>query len=296
MMFVREGFQLKCRRIHYFKNFNNILDLLLPAMVLVLIFTPENFSGQFAAWVIIAAWLQVMLTVGRAPYFTLYIKMLSCVFMNYLTLMPLFIFLITGFTLSLALTNQHYYEKKHENENRSFWEMFPKTISMSMGELDYSSLSKEFPTSVMARISAVFVFFAFVFGIIMVTMNVMNGLAVISTKEVKDEAELYKLISQLELIFMAEAFIQMCPRLGSFLGNTQFLSRSHNASCLLACINKDPKELILCTKEQEKGTRERLTKLDNDTADSLRCEPPCTSGCCTSRKRRQASASRKRSG
>ena len=63
--------------------------------------------------------------------------------------------------------------------------MFPKTFAMSMGELDYSSLTEDFPTTVAAKISAIVVFFVFVFGIIIVTMNVMNGLAVINTK-VKD--------------------------------------------------------------------------------------------------------------
>ncbi|KAK8403388.1 hypothetical protein O3P69_000474 [Scylla paramamosain] len=265
MIFVREGFQIKSLGKRYLKNIDNVLDLHIPLMVLLLIFLPVNFTRHFAAWVIIFAWLEFMLMVGRAPVFALYSIMLRHVFWNYLKLMPLFISLIIGFTMSFTLILQRYYEHEYQNGTGSFWEMFPKTISMSMGELDYSSLSKEFPITVATRISAVLVFLVFVFVIIMVTMNVMNGVAVNRTQKVEHDAKLHNLMSHLELVFMAETFKLQWPRLNFFLDNIQFLSGSNNASYLLAEINKDPRRLLQGT------TGQCLIRLDKDTAESLRC-------------------------
>ena len=83
----------------------------------------------------------------------------------------------------------------------------------------------------------------------------------------KDEAEFYKLISQLELIFVVEAFKQLLTRLSRCFSrdnndNNQLLSRSNDAWYLKAEINKDPRRLLL--------NKRCLTNLDDDTTNSLR--------------------------
>ena len=73
-----------------------------------------------------------------------------------------------------------------------------KTFSLFVGELEFSDIPFNSPFSY-------FFFLAFVFLIVVVLMNLLNGLAVSDTGLIREEAEIHAHVSRVEVISQAEA-------------------------------------------------------------------------------------------
>ncbi|KAK3875628.1 hypothetical protein Pcinc_019516 [Petrolisthes cinctipes] len=170
----------------------------------------------------------------------------------------------------------------NDKEFQDFGSTLPKAIVMSTGEFEYSSLKEHFSNNSLALASTVLMFLIFLFLIFLVLMNVMNALAITDTQEVVDDAELYSLMSRLELVYLIEAVLLWCLSkcytsvLKSHLGSLQLLS-GHRYSCrLLAKINRTEKKQRLLvgkiSEDRSKFVEENPSpsKLDDTTAQCLR--------------------------
>ena len=153
--------------------------------------------------------------VGRHPrlssyniYSTMFYRVLKT-FISFLTWYSLF---IIAFALSfyILLHDDNGQEKDYPFfDNVGF--TLVKTFSMFVGELEFSDIPFNSPFSY-------FFFLTFVFLIVVVLMNLLNGLAVSDTGLIREEAEIHAHVSRVEVISQAEA---------TLLGDPAHLLRGH---------------------------------------------------------------------
>ena len=88
-------------------------------------------------------------------------------------------------------------EKKGEEEYAFFNTTFlsvVKTLTMFVGELEFSDIPIDLESS-LYPLNYLF-FLSFVFLIVVVLMNLLNGLAVGDTREIQEQAEIYSHLSR----------------------------------------------------------------------------------------------------
>lgn len=147
-----------------------------------------------SVWAIILAWLELVLLLGRHPKLSTYIMMFKTVSENFIKFIFLYSFLIIAFSIAFHLlfrTDTHF---------NTYWRSLLKTVVMSTGEMEYTSL--EFSR---AAYSGHIAFFGFLFLIALVLMNLLNGLAVSDTAAIQADAELHSLVARAALIYYIES-------------------------------------------------------------------------------------------
>ena len=117
-----------------------------------------------------------------------------------------FISFLTWYSLFIIAFGLCFYILLHEDDGKEkeypFFDhlglVLVKTFSMFVGELEFSDIPFNSPFSY-------FFFLAFVFLIVVVLMNLLNGLAVSDTGLIREEAEIHAHVSRVEVISQAEA-------------------------------------------------------------------------------------------
>jgi transient receptor potential cation channel subfamily A protein 1 len=131
---------------------------------------------------------------------------------------------------------------KNQYFNRT-WLSLVKTSAMFVGELEFSDLPINSSSS-LGMLAYAF-FLTFIFLIVVVLMNLLNGLAVSDTNDIKDKAEIYSYISRVETISYMESillgdpfdFLSNVPTYLSSLPSGSLLrSLYRNACCRKVCI------------------------------------------------------------
>merc|ERR1719410_380250 len=109
------------------------------------------------------------------------------------------------------------------------WLSLVKTSAMFVGELEFSDLPINSNTY-LGMLGYAF-FLSFVFLIVVVLMNLLNGLAVNDTSDIKQKAEIYSYISRVETISYMESVLLGDPF--NFLSNVpSYLSSLPSGSVL----------------------------------------------------------------
>lgn len=234
-MFVREGFQIFISGWRSYRNGpENWLEWLLLVAVVSLCFPlGVDSTRHLAAWAMIVAWFNFLLLGSHIfPKLAVDIVNLKKVMWKYLEFAIILGVLIIAFTCSINLASPPSGVLPSSRDNQTsdfdtFLTTLPRIIAMSMGEFGYSDFApaKKFNP-------ALLVFLLFLFSLVLVFMNVMNGEAVVSTQEVLKDVSLYKLKLHLEMGHVVETalmlFNRICslsPCLGSCLYRTQVLQR-----------------------------------------------------------------------
>ncbi|KAF0313638.1 Transient receptor potential cation channel protein painless [Amphibalanus amphitrite] len=198
LLVVRELWQLALSWRAYVSHRENILQVgLIVLLAVMLVGSMSQLTRlHIAVWVIILAWLEFVLLLGRHPKLSTYIMMFKTVSENFIKFIFLYSFLIIAFSIAFNLlfrTDEHF---------NTYWRALLKTVVMSTGEMEYTSL--EFTRS---AYSGHIAFFGFLFLIALVLMNLLNGLAVSDTAAIQADAELYSLIARVSLIHYTEAAV-----------------------------------------------------------------------------------------
>merc|ERR1719410_2590082 len=126
--------------------------------------------------------------------------------------------------------NPHGLEEEDKNVlfNRT-WLSLVKTSAMFVGELEFSDIPINSETY-FGMLAYAF-FLTFVFLIVVVLMNLLNGLAVNDTSDIKQKAEIYSYISRVETISYMESVLLGDPF--NFLSNVpSYLSSLPSCSML----------------------------------------------------------------
>jgi len=233
----RELIQFMVAPIKHLKSFENILEILLIILLSVVLFhgDPGCYlveKRELSAAVLLISWMELLSMLGRHPtwhWCNIYSTMFFSVLTTFLTFLLWYSLFIIAFGLGFfILLHSDVEMNKKEEEKPKFFDhiglSLVKTFSMFVGELEFS----EVPFQVSPRFSYIF-FLIFVFLMVVVLMNLLNGLAVTDTGRIQEEAELYTAEGRVEVIHQLETTLACLHR-----GSWGWLSRITNSfSCHL---------------------------------------------------------------
>lgn len=242
---LRELFQLAISYRRYLFNIENLMELALIGMTFALMMRrvedrEENVSRHLSGLVILFSWTEGVLLIGGHPLLSTYITMFREVSYNFAKFLTWFISLIIAFGLCFFIIfNRNGEEEDGEEINAYFASpnlALMKTIIISLtGEIEFEDI--KFPSEFSRVIFLVFVFF-----IMLVLVNLLNGLAVSDIAVIKKESEIMSHISRVELMCQIEStllgdpfeFLTNFPesRLASKLPDCNLLASLYRLSCI----------------------------------------------------------------
>merc|ERR1719150_429705 len=155
------------------------------------------------------------------------------------------------------------------------WLSIVKTTTMFVGELEFSDIPINLDSD-LAPLAYVY-FLSFVFLIVVVLMNLLNGLAVSDTGIIRDKAEIFSYRTQVETISTFESmllgdpfdFLSNVPSKLSDLPSCSLLQKFYGNSCLRQIFTKlGAAEILLFYEYLETKS---VTIAPNRQSDDLKC-------------------------
>ena len=246
MLMMREGYQLSFSFTKYILAVVNWLEIILISLSSIMLFHNPNECNLekkriIAASLILVSWSVLYTMLLRHPkftflnvYFTMFAKV-GWTFIKFLFCYGIFI-IAFGIGFHILLNNKPNIDKatvandiyNHEHNNtiydKSFEEVLHKivdynrnetkfpyynkigsslfiTFSMLVGELYISDSPENTPYGYLMFVTS------FVFIIVMVMMNLLNGLAVRDIREIKNKSKIYAYKTQIETLATYEAML-----------------------------------------------------------------------------------------
>jgi len=244
ILIAREVLQMAVSLKRYFSSFENWLELAMISLVIAIIANDGEdgilLNRHLAAIALVLSWAELITLIGRHPkllhcnvYVTMFYRVLNSFFFFLLWYSLFIIAFGLGFYIMLhddSAGNPHGLEDEDKNAlfNKT-WLSLVKTSAMFVGELEFSDLPIN--SSTYLGMLAYAFFLSFVFLIVVVLMNLLNGLAVNDTRDIKQKAEIFSYISRVETISYMESILLGDPF--DFLSNMpKYLSTLPSGSCL----------------------------------------------------------------
>lgn len=220
LLIIRELFQFLVSPTRYLQSFENWMEIALifvTGWIVSYDSAQEPTKQQLSAVAILLSSAELVLLIGQFPTLSTYIEMLRTVSWNFFKFLLWYCILIIAF----ALTFYTLFRKEEvnddqippnpnktgqEEEEEDFFEdpgrsLF-KTIVMLTGEFDAGSIKfSTFP------VTSHIIFIVFVFMVPIVLFNLLNGLAVSDTQEIRADAELVGHISRIKLVSYFESVL-----------------------------------------------------------------------------------------
>jgi len=244
ILIARELLQMAVSLKRYFSSFENWLELSMISLVIAIVANNGEdailLNRHLAAIALVLSWAELITLIGRHPkllhcnvYVTMFYRVLNSFFFFLLWYSLFIIAFGLGFYIMLhddSAGNPHGLEDNDKNAlfNKT-WLSLVKTSAMFVGELEFSDLPIN--SSTYLGMLAYAFFLSFVFLIVVVLMNLLNGLAVNDTSDIKQKAEIFSYISRVETISYMESILLGDPF--DFLSNMpKYLSSLPSGSCL----------------------------------------------------------------
>ncbi|CAB3360225.1 Hypothetical predicted protein [Cloeon dipterum] len=206
LLALREILQLTFLTKNYIYKLENWMEMALIALTFWLLTSPLNKA--LASFLALLVSMEMVHLMSRHPRLSTYINMFIQVARNFIKFLLWYFFLIVAFGLSFYII----FPMCRGEECKSFFNTIPysifKTIVMISGE--YESGDLEFDH---VSIASHVIFIAFLFFISIVMVNLLNGLAVSDTQQIKNEAETIFCVSQAK--FFAEIETTLLVSCGS---------------------------------------------------------------------------------
>lgn len=223
LLIIRELFQLLVSPTRYMQSIENWMEIALifvTAWIVVYDNAAESTKQQLSAVAILLSSAELVLLIGQFPTLSTNIVMLKTVSWNFFKFLLWYCILIIAFALSFYTLFRNTLEEDDQkapnpnstgkengdDEEEDFFEdpgrsLF-KTIVMLTGEFDAGSIKfSTFP------VTSHIIFIVFVFMIPIVLFNLLNGLAVSDTQEIRADAELVGHISRIKMISYFESVL-----------------------------------------------------------------------------------------
>jgi len=233
-------------------SLENLLEVGMLGLLAVLIFGPDGVDQDsssdssdctvhrhIAAVCIVLSWTELIILVAKHPRlsrYNVYISMFYKVVQTFLLFLLWYSFFIIAFGLGFYIMlhkdipNFIAGEEHYEFFDRPLTSLV-KTSTMFVGELEFSDIPIDTQSS-LAWLSYSFLL-AFVFFIVVILMNLLNGLAVSDTGIIMEKAEIVSYIARVETISYMESVLLGDP--------FDFLTNSPKTSCVAKLPN-----LALC--------------------------------------------------
>ncbi|CAH2092106.1 unnamed protein product [Euphydryas editha] len=220
LLIIRELFQFLVSPTRYLQSIENLMEIALifvTGWIVSYDLAPESTKQQLSAVAILLSSAELVLLIGQFPTLSTNIVMLRTVSWNFFKFLLWYCILIIAFALSFYTL----FRKEEENddqippnpnktgqeeEEEDFFvdpgrSLF-KTIVMLTGEFDAGSIKfSTFP------VTSHIIFIVFVFMVPIVLFNLLNGLAVSDTQEIRADAELVGHITRVRLISYFESVL-----------------------------------------------------------------------------------------
>lgn len=225
---IREFFQATVSLKRYLFSPENWIEMSMIVIIGLIIGLDRNdfntdLKRHLAAIAIVLSWAELITLVGKHPKLTtynVYVTMFYKVMRTFFFFLCWYVFFIVAFGLGfyIMLHKDGPNDVVNPNDYIFFnkpWLALIKTSTMFVGELEFSDI----PVNVdggLGGLSYIF-FLSFVFLIVVVLMNLLNGLAVSDTGVIQEEAEIVSYISQVETISYTESVLLGDPF--NFLSN-----------------------------------------------------------------------------
>lgn len=214
---LRELLQLFMSLKRYFTSPENWLEVAMIGLIAKMIYNEGiNFeeNRHLAAIAILFSYAELVTFVCKHPklnkyniYITMFYKVLKD-FVRFFSWYCVFI-IAFGFGFYIILHEDPRSEVKPPEDEHGFfnktWLSLVKTSTMFVGELEFGDLPFN-QNSPFLPLTYIF-FLCFVFLIVVVLMNLLNGLAVGETGDIREKAEIYSYLSQVETISYIESMM-----------------------------------------------------------------------------------------
>lgn len=230
ILIFRELFQITVSPKKYFQNFENYVEIILIFFTGSILFinSPTDDTRRILSSIsILLAAFELVLMVGQHPKLSTNVVMLETVSLNFFKFLMWYSLLIIAFAFSFyILFSESEIDAKNntESDDEDFFtdpgKSVFKTIVMLTGEFDAGSLNfHHFP------VTSKLMFALFVFMIAIILLNLLNGLAVSDTQQIKNNAELVGHIVRAQHIRYVESML-----LGNILPSN-ILKKINNICC-----------------------------------------------------------------
>jgi hypothetical protein len=136
----------------------------------------------------------------------MFYKVMSTFF--FCLLLSINVLVAAGLGFYIMLHNDFKYSQQKEDDYEFFnspWLALAKVSTMFVGELEFSDIPVNLDSK-LAPLSYIF-FLVFVFIVVVVLMNLLNGLAVSDTGAIQEQSEIVSYLSQVETISYAESIL-----------------------------------------------------------------------------------------
>ena len=259
MLFIRELLQMSVSLKRYFSSLENWVELSICGLVTYLLLADVSLEVKkhLGAFAIVLSWAELVVLLGQHPklreyniYVTMFFKVMKTFFL-FLTWYFLFIIAFgLGFYILLHKDVGDNPESQTEDKAEDYkffdkvWLSLVKTATMLAGELEFSDIPINLDSK-LAPLAYIF-FLSFVFLIVIVLFNLLNGLAVSDTGLIRDKAEIFSYRTQVETISTFESmllgdpfdFLSNVPSKLSDLPSCSLLQKFYGNSCLRQIFTK----------------------------------------------------------
>jgi len=235
---LREILQMIVSMKRYVSSVENWMEIGIIVLVTFILCNEnaenDELNRHFAAMVIVLSWAEMIILIGRHPKlkeYNIYVTMFFKVLKTFLLFFTWYCLFIIAFGLGLFILLHKSGTVVEDGEYVFFnkaWLSLVKTTTMFVGELEFSDIPINLDSK-LAPLAYLF-FLSFVFLIVVVLMNLLNGLAVSDTGLIREKAEIFSYRSQVETISTFESMLLGDPF--DFLSNVPAML-SNLPSCSL---------------------------------------------------------------
>jgi hypothetical protein len=163
---------------------------------------------------ILLGWFELVLILGRLPLLSVQVQMLTTVSLTFLSFMAGYIVLLVAFAFSFYLLFKRNVKVKYDVSFDSPFTSIMRTIIMFSSEFDASGL----PFDTLPGTSHV-IFFLFIFFVAIVFLNLLNGLALGDTEDIRKITGTLSLEARARLISNAFEVFYALPQFRHVLWN-----------------------------------------------------------------------------
>ncbi|XP_065346044.1 transient receptor potential cation channel protein painless-like [Cloeon dipterum] len=192
----------------YFFNWENWLEVVIILLTFLLLIAP--FSKALASALSLLICLEMFLLMSRYPRLANYIHMFLQVARNFVKFLSWYFLMILAFGFSFYIIFPFCHVGK---DCKTFFNTVPtsifKTVVMISGEFESGDIEFDH-----VSVASHLIFIAFLFLISIVMINLLNGLAVSDTQQIKNDAELIFCKSQTKFFDDIESTLLMTYREG----------------------------------------------------------------------------------
>ncbi|XP_039313318.1 uncharacterized protein LOC105203879 isoform X1 [Solenopsis invicta] len=195
LFILREIFQLISCVKRYLMSLRNWLEIML------IMFTVAALCGagpQIGALVILLSACELVILISQHPRLSTGIEMFRTVSFNFIRFLFPYLFLIFAFALAFYTLFKDGNDTNFLDPGLSIF----KTVIMLTGEFDANNIP-----FISHPVWSHIVFILFVFFIVIILFNLLNGLAVSDTAEILSKAELVGLVSRIRLVAYIEEIV-----------------------------------------------------------------------------------------